>query len=66
MTTPHTHSPTLLKPTKPVGIIGYGATSPLSLREMARVREYHGRSTEQVAEIFKQVGLKSDFWYIQR
>jgi len=28
--------------------------------------EYHGRSTEQVAEIFKHVGLMSDFWYIQR
>ena len=28
MTTPHTHSPTLLKPVKPVGIIGYGAYVP--------------------------------------
>jgi hypothetical protein len=26
--------------------------------------EYHGRSTEQVAEIFKQAGLKSKFWFI--
>jgi len=26
--------------------------------------EYHGRSTEQVAEIFKQVGLTSKFWYV--
>lgn len=25
--------------------------------------EYHGRSMEQVAEIFKQAGLKSKFWY---
>ena len=25
MTSPHPHSPTLLKPAKPVGIIGYGA-----------------------------------------
>jgi hypothetical protein len=25
MTTPHTHSPTLLKPVNPVVIIGYGA-----------------------------------------
>jgi len=24
--------------------------------------EYHGRSIEQVAEIFKQVGLTSKFW----
>jgi hypothetical protein len=24
--------------------------------------EYHGRSTEQVAEIFKQTGLTSKFW----
>jgi len=38
MTIHHTHSPTLLKPAKPVGIIGYGATSPLSRRERARVR----------------------------
>src|ERR1044072_4955158 len=28
MTTPQTHSPTLLKPTKPVGIVGYGAYVP--------------------------------------
>jgi hypothetical protein len=28
--------------------------------------EYHGRSIEQVAEIFRQAGLVSDFWYIQR
>ena len=28
--------------------------------------EYHGRSTEQVAEIFKQAGLKSKFWYVKR
>ena len=27
--------------------------------------EYHGRNTEQVAEIFKQAGLTSKFWYIQ-
>jgi len=26
--------------------------------------EYHGRSTEQVAEIFKQAGLTSKFWYV--
>lgn len=26
--------------------------------------EYHGRSMEQVAEIFKQAGLKSNFWYV--
>ena len=26
--------------------------------------EYHGRSAEQVAEIFRQVGLTSKFWYI--
>ena len=25
--------------------------------------EYHGRSAEQVAEIFKQAGLISDFWH---
>ena len=24
--------------------------------------EYHGRSSEQVAEIFKQAGLISEFW----
>ena len=28
--------------------------------------DYHGRNIEQVAEIFKQAGLTSDFWYIQR
>src|SRR5574338_1264140 len=40
MTTPHSHSPTLLKPVKPVGIIGYGAYVPrfrLPAREVARV-----------------------------
>jgi hypothetical protein len=26
--------------------------------------EFHGRSVEQVAEIFKQAGLKSKFWYV--
>ena len=26
--------------------------------------EYHGRSMEQVAEVFKQAGLKSKFWYL--
>ena len=26
--------------------------------------DYHGRSIEQVAEIFKQAGLKSRFWYV--
>ena len=26
--------------------------------------DYHGRSMEQVAEIFKQVGLASKFWYL--
>jgi len=26
--------------------------------------EYHGRSIEQVAEIFKQAGLTSQFWYV--
>ena len=25
--------------------------------------DYHGRSVEQVAEIFKQAGLTSKFWY---
>lgn len=25
--------------------------------------EYHGRSMEQVAEIFKQAGLTANFWY---
>ena len=28
--------------------------------------DYHGRSVEQAEEIFKQVGLASEFWYIQR
>ena len=28
--------------------------------------EYHGRSVEQVAEIFRQIGLNSNFWYIQK
>jgi len=40
MTNPHTNSPTLLKPEKPVGIIGYGAYVPryrLPAREVARV-----------------------------
>ncbi len=40
MTTPHTHSPTLLKPNKPVGIVGYGAYVPrfrLPAKEVARV-----------------------------
>ena len=40
MTTPHTHSPTLLKPVMPVGIVGYGAYVPryrLPAREVARV-----------------------------
>ena len=26
--------------------------------------EYHGRSMEQVADIFKQAGLTSKFWYL--
>jgi len=26
--------------------------------------EYHGRSIEQVAEIFKQAGLTSQFWHV--
>lgn len=26
--------------------------------------EYHGRSMEQVAEIFKQAGLTAKFWYL--
>lgn len=26
--------------------------------------EYHGRSKEQVAEVFRQAGLMSSFWYI--
>ncbi|MCB9145293.1 MAG: hypothetical protein H6635_07985 [Anaerolineales bacterium] len=25
--------------------------------------EYHGRSMEQVADIFKQTGLNAKFWY---
>ena len=25
--------------------------------------DYHGRSTEQVADVFKQAGLTSAFWY---
>jgi hydroxymethylglutaryl-CoA synthase len=40
MTTPHPHSPTLLKPVKPVGIIGYGAYVPryrLPAKEVARI-----------------------------
>src|SRR5512139_3510726 len=40
MTTPHTHSPTLLKPAKPVGIVGYGAYVPrfrLPAKEVSRV-----------------------------
>src|SRR5512132_2450358 len=40
MTTPHTHSPTLLKPSKSVGIVGYGAYVPrfrLPAKEVARV-----------------------------
>src|SRR5512140_1563742 len=40
MTTPHIPSPTLLKPAKPVGIIGYGAYVPrfrLPAKEVARV-----------------------------
>jgi len=28
--------------------------------------DYHGRSIEQVAEIFKQAGLTSAFWYISK
>jgi hypothetical protein len=27
---------------------------------------YHGRTAEQVAEIFRRAGLTSKFWYIQR
>ena len=27
--------------------------------------EYHGRSTEQAAEIFKQAELMSEFWYVK-
>ena len=26
--------------------------------------DYHGRSVEQVEEIFKQAGLTSDFWHL--
>jgi hypothetical protein len=26
--------------------------------------DYHGRSVEQVAEIFRQTGLTSKFWYL--
>jgi hypothetical protein len=26
--------------------------------------EFHGRSTEQVAEVFRQAGLTSAFWYM--
>src|SRR5512143_2084913 len=40
MTTPHTHSPTLLKPAKPVGIVGYGSYVPrfrLPAKEVSRV-----------------------------
>ncbi len=40
MTTPQPHSPTLLKPARPVGIIGYGAYVPryrLPAKEVARV-----------------------------
>ena len=40
MTTPHAHSPTLLKPAKPVGIVGYGAYVPrfrLPAKEVSRV-----------------------------
>ena len=40
MITLHPHSPTLLKPVKPVGIVGYGAYVPryrLPAREVARV-----------------------------
>src|SRR4026209_531941 len=40
MTTPHAHSPTLLKPVQPVGIVGYGAYVPryrLPAKEVSRV-----------------------------
>jgi len=52
MTTPHPHSPTILKPAKPVGIVGYGAESSLPRGE-----------GEGEGEIFKQAGLMSAFWY---
>ena len=26
--------------------------------------DYHGRSIEQVADVFKQAGLTSKFWYV--
>jgi hypothetical protein len=26
--------------------------------------EFHGRSIEQVAEVFRQAGMKSQFWYV--
>jgi len=26
--------------------------------------DYHGRSVEQVAEVFRQAGLTSDFWKV--
>lgn len=26
--------------------------------------EYHGRSMEQVAEVFRQAGLMAKFWYV--
>ena len=26
--------------------------------------EYHGRSIEQIAEIFRKVGLESEFWFV--
>jgi hypothetical protein len=26
--------------------------------------EFHGRSTQEVADVFKQAGLRSAFWYI--
>jgi hypothetical protein len=28
--------------------------------------DFHGRSMEQVAEVFRQAGLKSKFWYINK
>jgi hypothetical protein len=28
--------------------------------------EFHGRSMEQVAEIFQTAGLKSKFWYLEK